>query len=129
MILLQTPAPEIPPIPPIPDIPPIPPIPDFQGPMVFTPEVIPPWVPFIAIAGIIMVGIVLFPIVRALARRIEGKGAHDAELRQEIDSLHQRVSELEAVEQRMMELENRVEFSERLLTQARDHAPLERGSR
>jgi hypothetical protein len=112
----QTPTP----LPPIPDIPPIPPI-------IVGPEMVPPWVPYVAALGIIMVGIVLFPIVRALARRIEGRGGNE-ELRAEIDVLHQRVADLEAVEQRMHELENRIEFSERLLTQHREGA-LERGGR
>ena len=112
----QTPVPDIPPIPPIP------PFPQFPG------EVIPPWVPVIAALGIIMTGIVLWPIVRALARRIEGRSG-DSELRAEIDALHQRVADLEAVEQRIGELENRIEFSERLLTQHRESAALERGGR
>ncbi len=50
-------------------------------------------------------------------------------LRGEIEALHQRVADLEAVEQRMGELENRIEFSERLLTQHREGAALERGGR
>jgi hypothetical protein len=78
---------------------------------------------------IIMFGIIMFPIVRALARRIEGKTSNEAELRGEIEALHQRVADLEAVEQRMSELENRIEFSERLLTQHREGAALERGGR
>jgi hypothetical protein len=65
--------------------------------------------------------------VRALARRIEGKGGNE-DLRVEIDTLHQRVADLEAVEQRLHELENRIEFSERLLTQHREGA-MERGAR
>jgi len=106
MILLQTPSP----------IPP-PPIPDF----------IPAWVPFVAALGIIMTGIILWPIVRALARRIEGRSG-DAEMRAELDALHQRVAELEQVDNRLVELENRIEFSERLLTQHRESA-LEKGGR
>jgi len=116
-MLPQTPAPEIPPIPPLP--------PFDQFP--FPPEAIPPWMPFVAALGIIMTGIILWPIVRALARRIEGKSG-DTELRAEIDALHQRVSDLEQVETRLGELENRIEFSERLLTQHRE-AQLERGAR
>jgi len=108
----QTPVPEIPPFPPLPP---------------FGPEMVPAWVPWVAALGILMTGIVLWPIVRALARRIEGRGAHDSELRGEIEALHQRVAELEAVELRMGELENRIEFSERLLTQHREGA-LEGGS-
>ena len=111
----QTPTP----IPPIPDIPPIPPI-------IVGPEAVPAWVPYVAALGIIAGVLILWPIVRALARRIEGRGGNE-ELRAEIDGLHQRVAELEVVEQRMHELENRIEFSERLLTQQRDSAPLERG--
>jgi len=114
----QTPTPT----PPIPDIPPIPDLP----PIIMGPEMVPAWVPYVAALGIIMFGIIMFPIVRALARRIEGKGGSE-ELRAEIDSLHQRVAELEAVEQRMHELENRMEFSERLLTQHREGALDQRG--
>lgn len=120
MILLQTPVPEIPPLPPLP---PIPPIPGFQVP----PEVIPAWVPFVAALGIIMVGIILWPIVRALARRIEGRSG-ETEMRAELDALHQRLAELEQVDGRLGELENRIEFSERLLTQHRESS-LERGGR
>lgn len=105
---------------PVPDIPPIPP---FQ----FPAEVIPAWVPFVAALGIIMTGIILWPIVRALARRIEGRGG-EAEMRAELDALHQRLSDLEQVDTRLGELENRVEFSERLLTQQRENV-LERGGR
>ena len=83
--------------------------------------------PYVAALGIIAGVLILWPIVRALARRIEGRGGNE-ELRAEIDSLHQRVADLEAVEQRMHELENRIEFSERLLTQHRESA-LERGGR
>ena len=116
-MLQQTPQP--PDIPPIPDIPPFPPI-------VVGSEMVPAWVPYVAALGIIAGVLILWPIVRALARRIEGRGGNE-ELRAEIDSLHQRVADLEAVEQRMHELENRIEFSERLLTQHREGVPLERG--
>lgn len=115
MILFQTPVPEIPPTPPFPPI------------LQYPPEVIPDWVPFVAALGIIMSGIILWPLVRAIARRIDGK-SRDTELRSEIDALHQRVADLEQVEGRLGELENRLEFSERLLTQHRDSA-LERGGR
>jgi len=107
----------------IPPIPPIPPIPDF---VIAGAEQIPAWVPYVAALGIIMFGIIMFPIVRALAWRIAGKGGNE-DMRAEIEALHQRVADLEAVEQRMGELENRIEFSERLLTQHREGAALERG--
>ena len=116
--------PQQPPVPP--EIPPIPPIPDF--PVIMGPEMIPAWIPYVAALGIIVFGIIMFPIVRALAWRIAGKSGNDAELRTEIEGLHQRIAELEQVEGRLSELENRMEFSERLLTQPRESA-LERGGR
>jgi hypothetical protein len=61
----------------------------------------------------------LGPIGRAVARRLEGKGLSDS-ARQELDHLHERVGELEQVEARLAELENRIEFSERLLARHRD---------
>lgn len=100
---------------------PLPPLPQVG------PEMIPAWVPFIAALAIIIGGIVLFPLVRALARRIEGKAIEADQLRAEVEALHQRVAELEQVENRMVELENRIEFSERLLTQHRADQ-LQRGS-
>jgi hypothetical protein len=119
----------IPQQPPIPEIPPTPPMPPFQDfPVIVGPEMVPAWVPYVSALGIIMFGIIMWPIVRALARRIEGRSGQDAELRAEIEGLHQRVAELEQVENRISELENRIEFSERLLTQHRDSA-LERGGR
>ena len=108
---------------------PAPPVPDVPFPQVIVgPDVIPPWIPYIAALGIIMVGLVLWPLVRALARRIEGKAIEADQLRAEVEALHQRVAELEQVEHRMAELENRVEFSERLLTQNRAEQQLQRGS-
>lgn len=79
----------------------------------------------ILVIAILVGGVILFPLVRALARRLEGKGG-SAEVRAELDALHNRVAELEAVEHRLAELENRMEFSERLLTQ-RSHEPGGRG--
>jgi Tfp pilus assembly protein PilN len=58
--------------------------------------------------------IVLWPLARALARRIEGKGAAAA-LQGEIEQLHQRLSELDGLQSRVAELEERLDFAERLL--------------
>lgn len=69
-----------------------------------------------AMVVFIIGGILLIPIVKAWARRIEGGATH--ELRGEIDSLHDRLAGVEAMEVRLQELENRVEFSERLLARS-----------
>jgi len=69
-----------------------------------------------AMVVFIIGGILLIPIVKAWARRIEGGATH--ELRGEIDALHDRLAGVETMEARLQELENRVEFSERLLARA-----------
>lgn len=93
---------------------PLPPLPPLIQPGPGFPEEL----AFILVMAILVGGVILFPLVRALARRLEGKSA-SPEVRAELDALHNRVAELEMVEQRLAELENRMEFSERLLTQQR----------
>lgn len=71
------------------------------------------------LAVLIVLGKVIIPIANAYARRLEqsGTGAgHTAEL----DDLESRVRHLEAREQRVAELEERLDFTERLLAQQRE---------
>ena len=70
------------------------------------------------IIGFIVLGIVLYPLVRAFARRLEGRagGGEDARL------VEARVVELE---HRLADVEERLDFSERLLAQ-RDPVALPR---
>jgi chromatin segregation and condensation protein Rec8/ScpA/Scc1 (kleisin family) len=105
MMLFQVPAPPAPP----------------ELPQVIVSGGPPEWVGAIAVLTLIMAAIMLYPLIRALARRLEG-GAHDPALRGEVDGLHARLAEMDQLEQRVAELENRVEFSERLLTRQRDAA-------
>ena len=67
-----------------------------------------------AIVALVLSSIILFPLVRALARRLEGR-ALNRSAQVDLDQLHDRLAELEGLENRILELENRVEFSERLL--------------
>ena len=53
---------------------------------------------------------------------LQARAATTPSSAREIEGLHQRVAELEQVEGRLGELENRIEFSERLLTQHRESA-------
>ena len=62
---------------------------------------------------------VLKPLILALSRRIEAKGTAPS-LRAEIESLHERIAEVEPLQRRVLELEERLEFTERLLAQRRD---------
>lgn len=72
----------------------------------------PPEAVFIAATLIviaIVTGVVLFPIIRAFARRIEGRAAGAAD-----PVLLDRVAELE---HRLAEAEERIDFNERMLSQ------------
>jgi hypothetical protein len=84
-----------------------------------------PTMVLIAIAFLTAITVVLWPIARALGRRLEGKPA-DGELRGEVERLQQRLAEVDALHGRVAELEERLDFTERLLAQAREPNRLER---
>lgn len=106
--MMQVPTP---PTPPPPDLPVI-----VQSPPW---EALPPQaVVMIVLAVCALSAIVLYPLMRALARRIEGRGT-DAALHAEVDELRTRVQELESAQHQVAELEERLDFAERLLAQQR----------
>lgn len=94
----------------------IPPVPDFPTPAPW--EVMPPQaMAIIAVAFIAASAFVLWPLFRAIARRIEGRGTADTtHLREELMDLRERVQLLEGAQARVLELEERLDFAERLLT-------------
>jgi hypothetical protein len=100
-------------------IPPLPPMPDLPQVIVQSGDPPAEVLAVVIVIAVIAGAVLLFPLIRALARRLEGGGRAPA-LRAEIDQLHERLGELEQMEGRLAELENRVEFSERLLTRQRD---------
>ena len=108
-VVVQVPAPPVPPIPPIPEVQILPPW------MVMPPQVI----ALIAIAAVAGITLVLYPIARAMARRLEGRGT-SPELLAQVEELRERVRDLEVAQQRVIELEERLDFTERLLAQRRD---------
>ena len=71
----------------------------------------------LALLGTVL--LIFWPLARALARRMERGGAA-AELQGEVDALRQRVEQLEHGQTRVAELEERVDFAERLLAQSRE---------
>jgi hypothetical protein len=97
--------------------PPIPPIPVDPN-LIFTNDT--PAIVMIVIASLLACTIILWPIVRAYARRIEGKGGTDPGLRADVEQLHQRLGEVEVLQARVAELEDRLDFAERLLAQPRE---------
>jgi hypothetical protein len=66
-------------------------------------------------------GYAVIALVSAWAKRLERRGgATDPALEGEVARLRERVHELEGAEERLAELEERLDFAERMLTQARD---------
>jgi hypothetical protein len=101
-----------------------------QVPDVPAPPSLPPWmvmppnmVVLMVMAMVAGTVIILWPLMRALGRRLEGRRVADPALMQELESLRERVAELESHHDRLAELEERVEFSERLLARAREQSP------
>ena len=64
--------------------------------------------------------VILGPLARALARRLDG-GAGAKGLQAEVDELRSRVTQLEDGQGRLAEVEERLDFAERML--ARPHEP------
>ncbi len=109
----------------IPEIPDIPRVIVQTGPSPF--DTMPPQAIFlIVLASLAAVTIVLYPLLRAIARRIEGRGGMES-ARAELEELRARVAQLEEGHPRLLELEERVDFAERLLAQ-REPARLREGA-
>jgi hypothetical protein len=70
----------------------------------------------------------LVPLVQALARRLDPHTGAGPVVTRELGELQTRVQELEAQQGRVLELEDRLDFAERLLAQQRDPARLQAGS-
>ncbi|HEY8197648.1 MAG TPA: hypothetical protein VIG04_11745 [Gemmatimonadales bacterium] len=113
MMMLQVPAPPAPPVPP-----------PFDPNLIFMNDGGPPNVLLIVIAALTAITIILWPIMRAFGRRLEGKGNADSSLRAEVEQLHASLAEMDVLRQEVAELHERVDFAERLLAQAQQPARL-----
>jgi hypothetical protein len=95
-------------------VPPVPPVPPHE---VSVGGSLEGWDAVLLIGTVLVtVAFLLWPLIRAIARRIEA-GAAVAEARGELDDLRERVRQLEQSGSRIAELEERVDFAERLLAQ------------
>ena len=101
-------------------IPPVP-APPFDPNLLIHKDVGPPAIVMIVFLGLLATTIILWPVMRAFARRLEGKGASDPALHAEIEQLQHRLGEVDGLHQRVAELEERIDFTERML--ARTQAP------
>jgi predicted nucleic acid-binding Zn-ribbon protein len=88
----------------------------------------------VPIAGMVTGLILLAPVVRTVVRIAEKKlagrpeGEELAALRHEVRILHDRLDRLEDGDDRLAELEERLDFAERMLTQQRDAPRIEGGN-
>ncbi|HEX2265976.1 MAG TPA: hypothetical protein VHH14_06815 [Solirubrobacterales bacterium] len=82
-----------------------------------------------AVVLLLGVGLILatlvWPLIKAIARRIEGRAAN-AEVQAELEGLRERVRQLEEMQPRMLELEERVDFTERIVAKGREPDRLQR---
>ncbi len=102
----------------VPPTPPTPPGPEFDPNLLFMSDGGPPILLLIVIAALAAGVIILWPIMRAFGRRLEGKAGGDPALRGEVEQLQMKLGEVDALHTRVAELEERVDFTERLLAQA-----------
>jgi hypothetical protein len=95
--------------------PPAPPVPPAPGQEVSVTGSLEGWDAVLLLLGVLtVVALLLWPLIRAWARRIEA-GASVAEAQAELDDLRARVAVLENQQDRLGEIENRLDFAERLL--------------
>ncbi|HEU5039829.1 MAG TPA: hypothetical protein VFT84_03350 [Gemmatimonadales bacterium] len=79
-------------------------------------------VAFFLAAGAAAVGVLVGPVGSALARRLGGVA--DSETAAELDELRGRLQRIEAHQDRLAEVESRLDFAERLLAQHQGGPPL-----
>jgi len=118
MILIQA----IPPVPP----PPVPSIP--VDPNLLLTRLSPPGIVMVVLLITVAVTIICWPIARAIARRLEGKSGLNSALQNELDQMHHRLSDVDVLQQRVTDVEERLDFAERLLARGETPATLPRGS-
>jgi len=75
------------------------------------------------------VTIVCWPIARALARLLEGRPGLAPALQQDLEEVHHRLADVDGLQQRVADLEERLDFAERLLARGDSQATLPRGTR
>ena len=100
-------------------VPPVPPTPPFDPNLVFQNGGIDAGVVTIVVFALLAATIILWPVMRALARRLEGKSA-DPALREEVERLHHRLEEVDVLQGRVAELEERIDFTERILVRGQE---------
>ena len=81
----------------------------------------------VAVTGFVSAASVLYPLARGWARRLEGRGSEHHHARSEVEELRARVFDLEGQLARVHELEERLDFTERMVARQHDSARLAPG--
>ena len=105
------------------------PQPPFDPNMIWMSENGPPAIVMIVLLSLLATTVILWPVMRALARRLEGKSATDPALRAEVTELQHRLGEVDTLQIRVAELEERLDFAERLLTRGQEQSSAGPGDR
>jgi hypothetical protein len=114
----------------LPAPPPLPPGPSFDPNVIWMSDGGPPAIVMIVLLSLLATTVILWPVMRALARRLEGKASPDPALRAEVAELQHRLGEVDTLQLRVAELEERLDFAERLLTRGQESgAPAGPGER
>jgi Tfp pilus assembly protein PilN len=79
--------------------------------------------------AIVMIVLLVMTACTIVLWPLEGRGAVDPQLKGELEQMHHRLAEVDTLQMRVGELEERLDFAERLLARTdRDPAPLPRSS-
>jgi Tfp pilus assembly protein PilO len=100
------------------------PSPPFDPNLIFLNDGGPQAVVMIVFLALVATTVILWPVMRALARRLDGKSAADPAIQAEIEQLQHRMAEVDLLQQRVVELEERIDFTERMLARAQSPAAL-----
>ncbi|MEP6571370.1 MAG: hypothetical protein ABJD11_01700 [Gemmatimonadota bacterium] len=96
-----------------------PPLESFPSPPFWM--VLPPGIALVMVIAVVVgMTTLLLPLARAFARRLDGRGHEDATLRADLEQMRGRLTEVDSLQLRLAEMEERLDFTERMLAQQRD---------
>lgn len=80
------------------------------------------------VSGVLLLGVIMGPIGRAFGRRVEGRGLAEADLNALRDDVQAGTAEVADLRREVAELQERVDFAERVLAAPRDPSALSAGT-
>jgi len=72
------------------------------------------------VSGVLLLGVIMGPIGRAIGRRVEGRSLTEADLHAIRDDVQAGTAEVADLRREVVELQERVDFAERVLAAPRD---------